>query len=284
MPWASRSSLTRMGLNLPAPFYARGEHFGIDLPGGHAMFTTRRGGFSEGPYASLNLGRLTADEPGAVQRNRARLQAEVGFPPAHIRQVHGTEVRRITSLSVAGVAPLPDEGVELPEADGQATPLRGLAPMVLVADCLPIAVAGRASANGFGAVAMLHAGWRGLAGGIVAEGVQALRELGVDGRIEAAIGPGAGPCCYEVGEEVHAQFAAKAPPSGVSDKPERAPHVRRGRNLDLKAIARDELARAGVAEVHDVGLCTICSDETLFFSHRRDRGVTGRQAGLAWLS
>jgi purine-nucleoside/S-methyl-5'-thioadenosine phosphorylase / adenosine deaminase len=261
-----------MEFKLPMPFYARGEHVGIDLPGAQAMFTTRRGGFSEGPYASLNLGRLTADEPDAVQRNRARLQAEVGVSPAHIRQVHGTAVRRITSLPVAGVAPLPDEGVELPEADGQATPLRGLAPMVLVADCLPIAVAGRARANGFGAVAMLHAGWRGLAGGIVAEGVRALRELGVDGRIEAAIGPGAGVCCYEVGEEVHAQFAHIGP------------HVRRGRKLDLKVIARDELARAGVAAVHDVGLCTICAAETLFFSHRRDHGVTGRQAGLAWLS
>ncbi len=285
-----------MELKLPAPFYARGEHFGIDLPGARALFTTRRGGFSEGPYASLNLGRLTADAPEAVQRNRARLQAEVGVPPAHIRQVHGTAVRRITSLPVSGVGPLPDEGVELPDADGQATPLRGLAPMVLVADCLPIAVAGRSSANGFGAVAMLHAGWRGLAGGIVAEGVRALRELGVEGRIEAAIGPGAGPCCYEVGEEVHAQFAAKAPPSGAADKSHEAPpsgaaserdlgpHVRHGRNLDLKAIARDKLVRAGVAEVYDVGLCTICSDESLFFSHRRDRGVTGRQAGLAWLS
>jgi polyphenol oxidase len=259
-------------MRLPAPFYARGEHFGIDLPGAHVMFTTRRGGFSEGPFASLNLGRLTADRPEAVQRNRAKLRAEVGVPPAHIRQVHGTEVRTITALAEHGVGPLPDEGVELPEADGQATPLRGLAPMVLVADCLPIAVAGLGRSNGDGAVAMLHAGWRGLAGGIVAAGVQALRQLGVDGPIEAAIGPGAGGCCYEVGEEVHAEFADFRSP------------VRQGRNLDLKAIARDELVGAGVTAVHDVGLCTICSEETLFFSHRRDRGVTGRQAGLAWLS
>jgi hypothetical protein len=259
-------------MRLPAPFYARGEHFGIDLPGAQVMFTTRRGGFSEGPFASLNLGRLTADRPEAVQRNRAKLQAEVGVPPAHIRQVHGTVVRTISALREPGVGPLPAEGVELPEADGQATPLRGLAPMVLVADCLPIAVAGLGRSNGDGAVAMLHAGWRGLAGGIVAAGVQALRELGADGPIEAAIGPGAGGCCYEVGEEVHAEFA------------DFGPHVRRGRNLDLKAIAREELVGAGVTVVHDVGLCTICSEETLFFSHRRDRGVTGRQAGLAWLS
>ncbi len=255
-----------MELKLPAPFYARGEHVGIDLPGAQAMFTTRRGGFSEGPYASLNLGRLTDDQPEAVQRNRASVHEQVGVPPALIRQVHGTTVRRIAALPVDGMMPLPDEGLELPEADGQATPVREVAPMVMTADCLPIALAGE------GAVAMLHAGWRGLAGGIVARGVQALRELGVDGPIEAAIGPGAGPCCYEVGEEVHAEFAHLG--SGV----------RQGRNLDLKAIARDELVRAGASAVHDVGLCTICSDESLFFSHRRDRGVTGRQAGLAWLS
>ena len=259
-------------MKLPAPFYARGEHVGIDLPGARALFTTRRGGFSEGPYASLNLGRLTADRPEAVQRNRAKLQDEVGVRPAHIRQVHGTVVRRITSLPVPGVAPLPDEGIELPEADGQATPLRQVAPMVLVADCLPIAVAGRAGSNGAGGVAMLHAGWRGLADGIVAEGVRALRELGVDDPLEAAVGPGAGGCCYEVGEEVHRAFA------GHGD------HVRRGRNLDLKAIARASYSEAGVTAVHDVGLCTICADEALFFSHRRDRGVTGRQAGIAWLS
>jgi polyphenol oxidase len=253
-------------VRLPEPFYVRGEHVAIGLPGAHAMFTTRRGGFSEGPYASLNLGRLTADEPEAVQRNRARLHDEVGVPPALIRQVHGTTVRRIAALPVEGMMPLPDEGLELPEADGQATPLREVAPMVMTADCLPIALAGE------GAVAMLHAGWRGLAAGIVAEGVRAVRELGADGPLAAAIGPGAGGCCYEVGEEVHREFV------GYDGR------VRKGRNLDLKAIARDQLEAAGVREVHDVGLCTICSDESLFFSHRRDHGVTGRQAGVAWLS
>jgi polyphenol oxidase len=261
-------------VRLPEPFYARGDHLAIDLPGAHALFTTRRGGFSEGPYASLNLGRLTADRPDAVQRNRGKLRAEVGVPPAHIRQVHGTDVRRITALPAQGVAPLPDEGIELPQADGQATPLREVAPMVLVADCLPIALAARGRTNGnkVRAVAMLHAGWRGLAAGIVTEGVRAVREFGADGPLEAAIGPGAGGCCYEVGEEVHRAFA----PFGD--------HVRRGRNIDLKAIAREQLEQAGASAVHDVQLCTICSDRTLFFSHRRDRGITGRQAGIAWLT
>jgi YfiH family protein len=259
-------------VKLPAPFFARGEHVAIDLSGAHAVFTTRRGGFSDGPYATLNLGRLTDDRPEAVRRNRARLHDDLGVRPAHIRQVHGTVVRRISATTDVGVAPLPDGDITLPEADGQATTLPGVAPMVLVADCLPIALTGRSATNGHGAVAMLHAGWRGLAGGIVAEGVDALRELGADGALEAAIGPGAGGCCYEVGEEVHEVFA------------DHGARVRNGRNLDLKAIARDQLEQAGVQTIHDVGLCTICSDTGLFFSHRRDRGVTGRQAGLAWLS
>ncbi len=261
-------------MKLPAPFYAWDEHLAIALPGAHAVFTTRRGGFSEGPYASLNLGRLTDDHPEAVRRNRGRLQKQFGVRPAHVRQVHGTAVRTVSDAADPFVAPLPEAGIELPEADGQATRLEGVAPMVLTADCLPIAIAGRGGSGGRsgGAVAMLHAGWRGLAGGIVAEGVRAVRELGADRPLEAAIGPGAGGCCYEVGEDVHETFAGYGK------------HVRRGRNLDLKAIARDQLERAGVQTVYDVELCTICSGEDLFFSHRRDRGVTGRQAGLAWLS
>ena len=244
-----------------APFYALGEHFAVDLDGARVVFTTRRGGFSSGPYESLNLGRLTADRPEDVKRNRAALKEQLGVQLAYIRQVHGTKVRRVV------VAPVdPADGVELPECDGQATALPNVAPMVMTADCLPVAVAGR------GAVAMLHAGWRGLAGGILAEGIDAVRELGADGRLEAAIGPGAGPCCYEVGEDVHAAFA------------DQELDIRRGRNLDLKAIAREQLDRVGVEVVHDMGLCSICGDPTLLFSHRRDGGITGRQAGVVWLS
>jgi hypothetical protein len=244
-----------------APFYEFGEHFAVDLDGARVVFTTRRGGFSSGPYESLNLGRLTADRPEAVRRNRAALKDQLGVQPAYIRQVHGTAVRRVVEQPVD-----PTDAVELPEFDGQATAMPGVAPMVMTADCLPVAVAGA------GAVAMLHAGWRGLAGGILAEGVAAVRELGAEGSLAAAIGPGAGPCCYEVGEEVHAAFT------------DQDLDIRRGRNLDLKAIACEQLRRAGVEVVHDVGLCTICGDPTLLFSHRRDGGITGRQAGLAWLS
>jgi YfiH family protein len=136
--------------------------------------------------------------------------------------------------------------------------------MVLVADCLPIALAGE------GAAATLHAGWRGLAAGIVDRGARAVRELGAVGPLEAVIGPGAGACCYAVGEEVHGRFVQY----GRS--------ARRGRNLDLKAIARMQLERAGVEQVTDLALCTICDQD--FFSHRRDRGTTGRQAGVVWLT
>lgn len=244
-------------VRLPAPFEPVGDHVGIALPGGRALFTTRRGGVSEGAYASLNLGRWTDDDAGAVQRNRQILADAVGVPLDAVvqgRQVHGARVELVAGERPAGSEP--------PEVDGLATYAAGTALLVLTADCLPVAVLGNR------AVAMLHAGWRGLADGILEEGVRALRELGDDGELHAAIGPGAGGCCYEVGPEVNAAFGRPA---------ERA-------RIDLKAIARERLHAAGVAQVHDVGLCTICSDPSLFFSHRRDGGLTGRQAGIAWRS
>jgi polyphenol oxidase len=226
-------------------FEALGEHLAIALPGGTALFTTRRGGVSDGPFRSLNLGLWTDDERDRVRENRARVARLSGGRLAQARQVHGTDV----------IEADPDTVVD---ADGQVTAKRGVAPMALVADCVPIALV---APEGVG---MLHAGWRGLAGGVVANGVAALRALGAE-RIAAAIGPGAGPCCYEVGAEVHAAF-------GTS-----------GRTLDLKAIARERLEAAGVHSVHDCGLCTM-HDPERFFSHRRDGGVTGRQAGVVWRS
>lgn len=239
-------------VQLPAPFAPAGDHIGIALPGGRALFTTRRGGVSEGPYASLNLGRWTDDDPDAVRRNRAIVAGAVGVPLDAVLegwQVHGARVERRAAADGA-----------LGEADGQATAERGLAPLVLTADCLPIALIAP------GAVAMVHAGWRGLAAGVVEEGVTAVRELAGGAQVQAAIGPGAGGCCYEVGDDV---AAALGRPAGL---------------LDLKALARARLADAGVAAVHDVGICTICAERGLFFSHRRDGGLTGRQAGIAWRS
>jgi len=239
------------------PFYALGPHFAIDLPGARAVFSTRRGGRSTGPYASLNLGWLTDDDVDAVRRNRAALRADADAPELwFIHQVHGAQVRTVTGE---------DDPDARPRVDGQVTARRDVALVALVADCLPIAVAGG------GRVAMLHAGWRGLAGGVIGAGVDALRALGADGELSAAIGPGAGPCCYEVGEEVHAAFAD-------------VPEAHHDRHLDLTAVARRRLHEAGVVEVADIGVCTICSDPTLLFSHRREHGITGRQAGVAWLT
>jgi YfiH family protein len=244
-------------MELPDPFRWDGDHVVADLPGARALFSTRRGGVSAAPYDSLNLGRLTQDDPAAVDENRARLAAATGHGRERIlygRQVHGVRVRRATE------PPGDDRPVE-PE-DGQATALAGHPALVFTADCLPVVLAaGRA-------VAAVHAGWRGLAAGILAEGVAAVRELGADGPVHALVGPGARGCCYEVGEEVHAAFAGYGARVGE-------------RNVDLAAVARAKLAEAGAAEIHDVGLCTMCRPE-LFFSHRRDGGVTGRQAGVVW--
>jgi polyphenol oxidase len=242
---------------LPAPFAWQDDHVAAELPGARALFSTRNGGVSAGPYASLNLGRMTDDDRGAVDQNRARLAAATGCSRAHVlygRQVHGTTVRRATEP--------PSEARPVEAEDGQATALAGHPALVFVADCLPVLLSsGRA-------VAAVHAGWRGLAGGVIAEGVAALRELGGDGPVHALIGPGARGCCYEVGEEVHAAFAEDGARVGE-------------RNLDLARVARHRLEAAGAAEVHDLGLCTMCHPE-LFFSHRRDAGVTGRQAGVVW--
>ncbi len=248
------SPTTIRAVHLPAPFERVGDHIGISLPGGRALFTTRRSGVSSGAYASLNLGRWTDDDADAVNRNRQLLADAVGVPLEAVvqgRQVHGSRVERRATAEAT-----------LNDADGQATATKGLAPLVLTADCLPVALIAP------GAVAMLHAGWRGLADGVLENGVEAVRELGGDGDIQAAIGPGAGCCCYEVGAEVHEAFGRE---------PKQA-------TIDLKAIARERLHAAGVQAVHDVGLCTMCSDPQLFFSHRRDGGVTGRQAGIAWRS
>ena len=242
---------------LRAPFRWEGAHIAAALPGARALFTTRRGGVSNGPFASLNLGRLTADDGANVDENRARLAAATGCPRERFlygRQVHGATVRRATE----------PPGPERPpaEEDGQATALSGHPALVFGADCQPVLLAAD------GAVAALHAGWRTMAAGVIAEGVTALREVGRQGPVRALIGPGARGCCYEVGEEVHAVFADH--------------DARRGdRNLDLPAVARAKLAEAGVRDVHDSGLCTMCWFG-LFFSHRRDGGVTGRQAGVVW--
>lgn len=240
------------------------------LPGATAAFTSRLGGASEPPFDGLNLGILTEDERDAVIENRRLLAAALGFQPYQIavaHQVHGAEL-----IDHAGSpAPCcsfathelgdprggPGHG-GLSKADGHVVKAPGQTPaLVFVADCVPVALAGR------GGVAMLHCGWRGLAAGIVAKGAAAI------GATDAAIGPSIGPCCYEVGDEVLASFDRLG--EGIAS----------ARMLDLPEVARRLLANAGVERIETSGLCTSCEPQ-LFFSHRRDRGRTGRQAGLVW--
>lgn len=246
--------------------------FRVELPGAEVLFTTRSGGFSSGPYESLNLGLLTGDEPATVIRNRRALADQAQVDPDAVAigwQVHGTDIREWGAPD-PDCAFLDPRGGNL-KVDGHITRERGVAPIVLVADCLPVALAGG------GAVAMLHCGWRGLAGGLIAK---AAAMLGADparhapaedgSGVAAAVGPGIGRCCYEVGDEVLAAFA---------DHPQAAD----GRMLDLRAIAAAQLRSAGVERVEHVDHCTSCNPE-LFFSHRRDNGVTGRQGAIARLT
>jgi polyphenol oxidase len=229
-----------------------------ELPGARAAFSARTGGVSEKPYASLNLAILTGDAFECVRENRHRLAAALGLDPDRVligRQVHGAEVVRREGPPEPNAYARP--GPRLTGADGHATRAVGLAPLVFVADCLPVALAGP------GGVAMIHCGWRGLAAGIVARGV------GEVGARAAAIGPGIGPCCYEVGDEVRRAFE----PLG--------PGVAHGRMLDLREVTRRLLERAGVEAIEISDLCTSCTPE-LFFSFRRDGEPTGRQAGVVW--
>ena len=239
-------------LSLPAPFAWLGDHVGVELGhGARAVFTTRRGGHSAPPFDSLNLGRWTDDDPAAVERNRETAAAIAGVPLDRVvqgRQVHGTHVEVVDRVPHAIV-----------DADAVVTALQDVAALVLTADCMPIALATPSK------VAMVHAGWRGLADGVIENAVEA---LGAGEPVVAAIGPSAGGCCYEVGDDVREALCVD--PCGE-------PAL-----IDLKAIACERLYGADVDVVHDAGLCTMCTPPELFFSHRRDGPVTGRQGGIAW--
>jgi YfiH family protein len=229
----------------------------VRLPGADVTFTTRQGGVSEGPYESLNLGILTADDPERVTENRRRAAAQAGVAAERVAmgwQVHGTDLKEWTG-------PPPDRAYaqpgdkDLAKVDGHLTRESGIGLLVLVADCYPVALSDGEQ------VAMLHCGWRPLAGGIVQKAVARFSAPPL-----AAVGPGIGGCCYEVGDEVLAAFSGT---EGVAN----------GRMLDLRAVISAQLAAAGVGEVQHEDRCTSCSPE-LYFSHRRDNGVTGRQAGI----
>lgn len=236
------------------------EWLEASLPGAKVSFSTRLGGVSEGPFESLNLGILTDDEPDRVIENRMRLASALEFDPRRVamwRQVHGSRIAFHEGDQDEGIfnRPVPDP----PEADGHVTRAVGLPMLVLVADCLPVAVSGPDG------LAMLHCGWRGLAGSLVEDAVRAV------GGTHAVIGPGIGPCCFEVGPEVLATFDSLG--DGLAA----------GRMCDLPEVARRVLRRAGVELIESSEICTSC-DSRRFFSHRRDSGLTGRQAAVAWLT
>jgi purine-nucleoside/S-methyl-5'-thioadenosine phosphorylase / adenosine deaminase len=229
--------------------------WGVD--GYEVAFTTRRGGVSEGAFESLNLGRKSGDEIERVDENRRIACAAIGADVAKLAlnfQVHSARVRRAEPAARGG------------QADGLWTDQPRLPILAMSADCLPLALArtdGRRPA-----VAVLHAGWRGLLEGIVSSGVAALG----GGDLAAAIGPGIGPCCYEVGEEVAGPFRERFGDDVVQD-----------RRLDLWTSAERALRAAGVERVDRFDRCTACEPDT-FFSHRRDRGRTGRQGVIAYVA
>jgi YfiH family protein len=225
-----------------------------DLPHG---FTTRAGGASSSPFNSLNFGDLVGDDPAAVAENWRQLGETTGLGFARVRQVHGTQV-------VSGAAPTtPRE-----EADGVISITAGVAACVAVADCVPILLA-RPDGS---AVAAVHAGWRGTLAGVAGEGVRALA-AGGDGEAPlAVIGPSIGPCCYQVSDQLAAQFAAAFGPRVVQ-------RGERGPRLDLWAANERALRDAGVVRVAVLRRCTAC-EPRLFFSHRRDGGRTGRMVGF----
>jgi YfiH family protein len=248
-----------------------------DLGGARAAFGTRLGGVSPAPFDSLNIGILTEDADANAIENRRRLATALGLAPERVAyglQVHGADLE-IVPPSFRGSFCTPQDRKEprdrLAEVDGQVVGEPGVAGLVFTADCLPVAL------RGPGGVAMVHCGWRGLAGGIVAKAAAAV------GATDAAIGPGIGACCYEVGPEVIEAFSDLGDGIAVDgpishDMGDKSAH----RHLDLVEVARRLLVAAGVERVKAAGLCTSCEAE-LFFSHRRDAGRTGRQGSLAWL-
>lgn len=228
--------------------------------------STREGGVSTGPYASLNLGTAVGDHPDAVAENRRRFGARLeGARPVWLRQVHGTRVLRLMPA---------DLDRPPPEADACWTDQPGIACTVQVADCLPVLFA---TADGRG-VAAAHAGWRGLAAGVLEATVAALAAGtgAASADMHAWLGPCIGPAQFEVGPEVAEAFAADAGCLTWQPRPDGDARWR----ADLPALARARLQRAGLRRISGGGWCTV-SDPSRFFSYRRDR-ITGRFAATVW--
>jgi YfiH family protein len=222
--------------------------------------TTRHGGVSAGAYASLNLGFSAADEAAHVVQNRGRVEQHLPAAPCWLRQVHG-----------ARVVALDERPAEAPMADAAVTRRRGLPLVVLIADCLPVLLADRAGT----VVGVAHAGWRGVAAGVLEATVAAMQCPAPE--VVAWIGPGIGPEAFEVGRDVLDAFAAHDARAAQAFRPLRA-----GKWLaNLPALARMRLRAAGVTEVSGGTWCT-ARDASRFYSYRRD-GPSGRMGAFVWL-
>lgn len=243
------------------------------FPVRHA-FATRFGGVSEGPHASLNLGLSVGDDPERVEENARRLARALALSPgqfASVNQVHGDRLVEISGAAAGGALPPPAA-----EADGLLTRERGAALCVRTADCVPVLL----FAPDVGAAAAVHAGWRGAAAGIAGLAARSLaaRYGARPSALFAAIGPSIRSCCYEVGEEVAGAFRRRFGDSVLRNGEGKCSH------LDLPAACRLSLLEAGVDEerIDVLPHCTAC-DGARFFSHRRDRGRTGRHLSLVAL-
>jgi hypothetical protein len=227
-----------------------------------AFVTTRDGGVSTGEYASMNLGLTSGDAPGNVERNRAIVRACLPGDPTWLAQVHGNAVADLDAAR-------PDER---PRADAAVTSTAGRVAVVLTADCMPLFLA---DANGT-RVAVAHAGWRGMAAGVIENAVRSVAADG--GEVHAWMGPAIGPRAFEVGIEVKEAFERADPAAASAFAP---PH-RPGKFLaDLYALARQRLAAAGVRSIHGGGFCTR-DEPRRFFSYRREPR-SGRMGAFIWL-
>ena len=235
----------------------KGSFYRWQAPGPYRVaFSTRLGGVSEGAFNSLNLSDLGGDDTERVQENRARLCRALEIEPSRAtmaRQQHGAVARRAEAVGLLSA------NADFPECDAFWSEEPGLGMMLVTADCLPIAIA-RTEGERPG-LALIHAGWRGLLGGVI-ESVS--RALG-SGRTKAVLGPAIGPCCFEVSDEIAASFRRRF-----------GRKVASGRKVNLWLAAETALAAAGCSGAERIELCTSCHPE-LFFSHRRDQGQTGRQ-------
>ena len=226
-----------------------------------AFVTTRAGGVSSGDYASMNLGANSGDEEENVARNRRIVRAALPSDPVYLAQVHGTEVADLDAARDPG----------RPRADAAVTSTPGKVAVVLTADCMPLFLADRAGTR----VAVAHAGWRGLAAGVVEQALAALKSPARD--VVAWMGPAIGPAAFEVGGEVKDAFERADPAASQAF----VPHAPGKFLADLYALARQRLVRAGVAEVHGGGYCTF-TETGRFFSYRRVQR-SGRMGAFIWM-